>query len=53
MAVLAQLDSAGSGETVNCHDSIHDTSACLLASGSIIKNAGTWPALKAAAQTFR
>lgn len=52
--VLAKRDAAADWvKTVNGHDSVHDTWAYLLASETIVKNAGTWPALKAAAQTFR
>ncbi len=52
--VLAKRDAAAAWvRTVNTSDDVHDTWAYLLASEAVIKNAGNWAALKAAAQTFR
>ena len=52
--VLAKRDAAAEWVgTVNSHDDVHDTWVYLLASETVVKNSGTWAALKAAAQTFR
>lgn len=52
--VLAKRDAAAAWvSTVNTSGDVHETWAYLLASEAVIKNAGNWAALKAAAQTFR
>ena len=52
--VLAKRDAAAEWvRSVNSHDDVHDTWAYLLASETVVKNAGNWAALKAASQTFR
>ena len=52
--VLAKRDAAAAWvATVNTSEDVHQPWAYLLASETVVKNAGNWAALKAAAQTFR
>jgi type III restriction enzyme len=52
--VLAKRDAARAWvDAVNASDDVQETWAYVLASESVIRNAGTWTALLSAAQTHR